>query len=132
LRTARKFSERKFHIKEIKTKSSKDLKLLDKAANLSTRMKDAAIKTKSSVEAADRQADQTQDAGYNIHELYIAVPKRICHLDERACTRCGKMYRPGSGRAKYCTICRGIIGEETAVKGGERRKEKLHQTSLSA
>jgi hypothetical protein len=36
-------------MKKIKTKTTKDLKVLDKAAYLSTRMKDAAVKTKSSV-----------------------------------------------------------------------------------
>ncbi len=48
----------------------------------------------------------------NIHELYIAVPKRICHLDERACTRCGKMYRPGSAVALYCAECRKAVKKE--------------------
>ncbi len=57
----------------------------------------------------------------NIHELYIAVPKRVIYLDEKACTRCGKMYRPGSGKALYCKECRAVVRKEKAVRENEQK-----------
>ncbi|MDL2294867.1 peptidoglycan DD-metalloendopeptidase family protein [Ruminococcaceae bacterium OttesenSCG-928-D13] len=40
----------------------KDIKVFDRAAEVSTHMKKAAVKSKSAIEAADRQAGQAQDA----------------------------------------------------------------------
>lgn len=50
----------------------KNIKVFDRAADVSTHMKNAAVKSKGAVEAADRQAEQTQGAGYTSPSEYAA------------------------------------------------------------
>lgn len=52
--------------------TEKNIKVFDRAADVSTHMKNAAVKSKSAVEAADRQAEQTQDTGYTSPSEYAA------------------------------------------------------------
>jgi hypothetical protein len=68
----------------------------------------------------------------NLHERYIPVPKRVCHLPEKKCARCGKAYSPGSAIALYCPDCREIVAREHAVKSDETRKAKRHAERLQA
>jgi hypothetical protein len=57
--------------KEIKTKNTvKDIKLLDKAANLGDHMKNAFIRSKDATLSADRQAEGTQQTAYDNPESY--------------------------------------------------------------
>jgi hypothetical protein len=60
----------------------------------------------------------------NLHELYIAVPKRVCHAEEKACARCGGVFLPQSNVARYCPACREIVRKETAARADEKRREK--------
>ena len=50
----------------------KNIKVFDRAADVSTHMKNAAVKSKSAMEAVDRQAEQTQDTGYSSPTEYAA------------------------------------------------------------
>ncbi len=60
-------------MKQIKTRpATRDIKVLDKAANLSSRMKNAAVKSKSAAEAASHEAEQTQDAGHASPTAYAS------------------------------------------------------------
>ncbi len=59
--------------KVIKTRDTvKDVKTFDRAANVSAHMKNATIKSKEIAESADRQAEQTQDAGQNSPSGYAS------------------------------------------------------------
>ncbi len=59
--------------REIKTRpATRDIKALDKAANLSTRMKNAAVKSKSEAETAHHEAKQTQDTGHTSPSAYAS------------------------------------------------------------
>jgi hypothetical protein len=68
----------------------------------------------------------------NLHELYIAVPKRICHAGEKACARCGNAFLPQSNVARYCPACREEVAREHAVKSNETRKAKRHAMKAQA
>jgi cell wall-associated NlpC family hydrolase len=58
---------------DIKTKTTtKDIKVFDRAADVGTHIRNAAVRTKGAVESADRQTGQTQDSGYNNPESYAA------------------------------------------------------------
>jgi hypothetical protein len=60
-------------VADIKTKNTvKDIKVFDRAADVSTHMKNAVIKSKGAVESADRQAGQTQDTGYSSPSEYAS------------------------------------------------------------
>ena len=60
----------------------------------------------------------------SLHELYIAVPKRVCILSEKPCARCGAAFMPGSAVAMYCAACREVVRRESAVRGNETRRRK--------
>jgi len=66
----------------------------------------------------------------NLHELYIAASKRECHIEERACTRCGEIYQPNSNIAKYCALCRKDIKREYDSRRTERRQERRQATII--
>jgi hypothetical protein len=52
--------------KEIKTRAAaRDIKVIDKAANVGAHMKNVFVKSKETAIAADRQAEQTQDTGHS-------------------------------------------------------------------
>lgn len=58
---------------KIKTRDTvKDVKTFDRAANVASHMRNATVKSKESVEAADRQAENTQDAGHSSPSGYAA------------------------------------------------------------
>jgi hypothetical protein len=60
-------------VADIKTKKTvKDIKVFDRAADVSTHMKNAFVKSKEAVESADRQAGQTQDTGHNSPSEYAS------------------------------------------------------------
>ncbi len=60
-------------MKQIKTRpATRDIKVLDKAANLSTRMKNAAVKSKSAAGAASHEAEQTQDTAHASPSAYAS------------------------------------------------------------
>ena len=67
----------------------------------------------------------------SLHDFTIPVPKRICHIDERPCTRCGAMYIPQSNTSKYCPDCRVVVTKEYAVKANEVRKAKRQAARLA-
>lgn len=57
----------------IKTREvTKDIKIFDRAADVSTHTKSTLVKAKSAVESADRQAERTQDAGHNSPSEYAS------------------------------------------------------------
>ncbi|MDR1185453.1 MAG: CHAP domain-containing protein [Coriobacteriales bacterium] len=58
---------------DIKTKTTvRDIKVFDRAADVGTHMKNASVKAKDTVQSADRQAGQTQDAGSNSPSEYAS------------------------------------------------------------
>lgn len=58
---------------KIKTKNTvKDIKVFDRAADVGTHMKNAAVRTKSAVESANGQAERTQDTGYHSPSEYAS------------------------------------------------------------
>jgi cell wall-associated NlpC family hydrolase len=60
-------------VADIKTKNTvKDIKVFDRAADVSTHMKNIAIKSKSAAESANSQAEHTQDAGYTSPSEYAS------------------------------------------------------------
>ncbi|MCL2300435.1 MAG: DUF4368 domain-containing protein, partial [Firmicutes bacterium] len=66
----------------------------------------------------------------SLHEHYIAVPKRITHMEEKRCSRCGEVYLPQSNVSLYCPECRRIVAKETAKRANEVRKAKRGSTAL--
>jgi hypothetical protein len=58
----------------------------------------------------------------SLHDFTIPVPKRTCHMDEKACTRCGDLYPPQSNTSKYCPDCRKAVRKEHDKRQCERRK----------
>jgi len=58
----------------------------------------------------------------NLHERYIAVPKRVCDVPQKACTRCGTTYKPNSNVAKYCVPCRLEVKREHDRRMAARRR----------
>jgi DNA invertase Pin-like site-specific DNA recombinase len=85
---------------------------------------------------ADDVAEQCVTIYYkfvgNLHEHYIPVPKRVCHLPEKRCSRCGKTYHPGSAVALYCSDCRKAVAKESAERSNETRRVKRHTTKAQA
>jgi uncharacterized protein (DUF1778 family) len=60
--------------KEIKTRAAvKDIKVLDKAANVGQRMKNAFIRSKTAVQSADNAAENTQRTGYDNPESSLSL-----------------------------------------------------------
>jgi len=60
-------------VPDIKTRTTvRDIRVFDRAADAGRHMKDAFIKSKAAVESADRQAEQTQDAGYSSPAEYAS------------------------------------------------------------
>ena len=58
---------------DIKTKNTvKDIKVFDRAAYVSTHMKNTLIKSNSVVESANSQAEHTQDTGYTSPSEYAS------------------------------------------------------------
>jgi integrase len=100
--------------KEIKSKSgTKDIKVFDRAADVSTHMRNAAVKSKSAVEAADGQAGQTQDTGYSYPSEYAS---------DRLMLMCGHRYGEVAGLSWDMVNFRtGIIKISQAVKRYESK-----------
>lgn len=68
----------------------------------------------------------------SLHEFYISVPKRTCHMEEKTCSRCGKIYLPQSNGSKYCPDCKQVMKREYAVRSNEVRREKRHAQRIQA
>jgi len=59
-----------------------------------------------------------------LQELNIPKTKRVSHISEKPCARCGTEFKPNSNVALYCPACREIVKREHAVKSNEARKAK--------
>ena len=59
-----------------------------------------------------------------LHDLSIPIPKRVCHIPEKPCSRCGAVFQAGSNVALYCPDCRKVVAREYAIKDNETRKAK--------
>jgi len=66
----------------------------------------------------------------SLHEHYIAVPKRITHMEEKRCTRCGDLYMPQSNVSQYCPDCHLAMRKIYAARANEVRKAKRGSVGL--
>jgi len=66
----------------------------------------------------------------SLHEYTIPVPKRVCHREQKPCSRCGAMYQPGSNVALYCPDCREAKRKENDTRQAERRRIARGSTGI--
>ncbi|MCL2298646.1 MAG: DUF4368 domain-containing protein, partial [Firmicutes bacterium] len=66
----------------------------------------------------------------SLHEHYIAVPKRITHMEEKRCSRCNEMYLPQSNISQYCPDCHLAMRKIYAARANEVRKAKRGSLGL--
>ena len=66
----------------------------------------------------------------NLHEHYIAVPKREIYIEEKRCIRCGENYLPQSNVSQYCPDCHLAMRKIYAARANEVRRVKRGSKAL--
>lgn len=68
----------------------------------------------------------------NLHEYYIAIPKREIYMEEKRCTRCEELFLPRSNVARYCPECHMAMRKVYAARANEVRKAKRQAARAGA